>query len=192
LPEGFPISTEDKFRNQQVLIAIDVPVGKRIIIDDAVNRYSWFDVNVNNRRGWNIEFNDYRDDSYTWNGNTEYIMTPDGLKKVKDLDQVELKKGHFKLLIEDSNGKIELDGNAEEENKNDKYHYRYKQIEDSLKEKAKDKFREEIRLKDSIEREKKLKEVIKSTTMNKDDEGGEDESLGGSHIFSPALFFVQI
>ncbi len=194
LPEGFPISTGDKFRNQQVLIAIDVPVGKRIVIEDAVNRYSWFDVNVNNRRGWNIEFNDYRDDSYSWNGNTEYIMTPDGLKKVKDLDQVELKKGHFKLLIDESNGKIELEGDGEGENKNDKYHYRYKQIEDSIKEKAKDKLRDEIRLKDSIEREKKLKEVIKSTTQNKDrtNEGTEDETLSGSHLFSPVLCFVQI
>ena len=50
-------------------------------MDDAVNHYSWFDINVNNRRGWNVDFNDYRDDSYSWNANTEYIMTPDGLKK---------------------------------------------------------------------------------------------------------------
>ena len=191
LPEGFPISSSDKFRNQQVLVAIDVPVGKRILLDDAINRYSWFDVNVNNRRGWNVEFNDYRDDSYSWNGNTEYIMTPDGLKKVKDLDQAELKKGHFKLLIDEEGGKVEIEGDAE--NKNDKFHYRYKQIEDSIKEKVKDKLREEIKVKDSIEREKKLREVIKSSTMNKTEpnDDAEDELLSGSHLFSPALILVQ-
>jgi polyribonucleotide nucleotidyltransferase len=121
--------------------------------------------------------------------NTEYIMTPDGLKMLKDLDPVELKKGHFKVVIDEDGDKIEMEGDVE--NKNDKFHYRYKQIEDSIKEKAKDKLREEIKVKDSIEREKKLKEVIKSSTMNKSESNNvsEDETPNGSHLFSPALIF---
>ena len=51
-------------------------------MSDAVNHYSWFNINVNNRRGWNINFDDYNDESYSWDSNTEYIMTPDGLKKL--------------------------------------------------------------------------------------------------------------
>ena len=81
LPEGFAVSSSDKFRGQQVLIIIEVPVGKRIQLTEALKRYNWFDINVNNRRGWNIDFNDYNDESYAWEPNTEYIMTPDGLKK---------------------------------------------------------------------------------------------------------------
>jgi hypothetical protein len=192
LPEGFAISSNDKFRNQQVLVRIEVPVGKRIWLNDAVNHYSWFDINVNNRRGWNVDWNDYRDESYSWNTNTEYIMTPDGIKKVKDLDQSELKKGHFKLIIDENGDKVEIEGDAE--SKDSKFHYRYKQIEDSIKEKVKEKLREESRIKDSIEREKKLKEVIKSNAVNTKETGNdaEAETLSGSHIFSPVLFFEQI
>jgi phage shock protein PspC (stress-responsive transcriptional regulator) len=192
LPEGFPISSNDKFRNQQVLVVIDVPVGKRIWLDEAVNHYSWFNINVNNRRGWNVDFNDYRDESFSWNSNTEYIMTPDGLKKVKDLDQEELKKGHFKIIVDENGDKVEIEGDVE--NKNDKFHYRYKQIEDSIKEKAKDKLREELRIKDSIDREKKLKEVIKTNAINTKENNTDSEEgpLTDSHILSPVLIFAEI
>jgi hypothetical protein len=42
--------------------------------------------------------------------------------------------------------------------------YRYQEITDSIKLKAKEKLREEMRVKDSIERERKLKEVIKTSS----------------------------
>ncbi|MEP6726155.1 MAG: PspC domain-containing protein, partial [Bacteroidota bacterium] len=160
LPEGFPVSSSDKFRGQQVLVIIEVPVGKRIQMSDDLNHYSWFNINVNNRRGWNINFDDYNDESYSWEPNTEYIMTPDGNKRLTELDPAELKNGRFKIIIDEKDEKVHIEGDFE--NKNDKNHYRYKQLEDSIKEKVKDKLREELRVQDSIKREKKLKEIIKT------------------------------
>ncbi len=96
------------------------------------------------------------------------------------------------MLVDEDGSKIEIEGDVE--NKDNKFHYRYKQIEDSIKEKVKEKLREESRIKDSIEREKKLKEVIKSNAVNtkEKDNDAEAESVSGSHIFSPVLIFEQI
>jgi len=193
LPEGFPVSSADKFRGQQVLIIVEVPIGKRIQMSDALNRYSWFTINVNNRRGWNINFDDYSDESYGWDANTEYIMTPEGNKRVSDLDPVELKNGRFKIIIDQDGEKTHIEGDFE--NKGDKNHYRYKQLEDSIKEKAKDKLREELRVQDSIKREKKLKEIIKtSTTGNQENEEDETTSSSSSagHIISPMMMLSGI
>ena len=192
LPEGFAVSSTDKFRNQQVLVFIEVPVGKKIQMNDAVNQYSWFNLNVNNRRGWNINYDDYNDESYSWDANMEYIMTPDGLKKVTDLDPAELKNGRFKIIIDADGEKVHVEGDFED--KRNKNHYRYKQIEDSIKEKVKDKLREELRVKDSIEREKKLKEIIKTSTSKNEEhtESEEEPSGSGSRILSPMMIFSDI
>ena len=193
LPEGFAVSSTDKFRNQQVLVFIEVPVGKRIQMSDAVNHYSWFNINVNNRRGWNINYDDYNDDSYSWDSNTEYIMTPDGLKKISELDPAELKNGRFKVIIDADNEKVHIEGDFED--KKNKNHYRYKQLEDSIKEKVKDKLREELRIKDSIDREKKLKEIIKTSAANtkeEDSQDNEEPSTSGNRILSPMMIFSDI
>jgi phage shock protein PspC (stress-responsive transcriptional regulator) len=194
LPEGFAVSSTDKFRNQQVLVFIEVPVGKRIQLSDAVNHYSWFNINMNNRRGWNINYDEYSDDSYSWDANTEYIMTPDGLKKISELDPAELKNGRFKIIIDADDEKIHMEGDFE--NKKNKNHYRYKQLEDSIKEKVKDQLREELRIKDSINREKKLKEIIKTSAANSKGENvetNEEEPSGsGSRILSPMMIFSDI
>ena len=188
LPEGFAVTSTDKFRNQQVLLVIEIPVGKRIQLSKTLEYYNWFDVNVNNRRGWNIDFND-DDEHYAWDADTEYIMTPDGLKKVTDLDPVELKSGRFKIIVGDGDDKVEVEG--EFKNK-DKGHYRYKQLEDSIKEKVKDKLREELKVKDSIDREKKLKEIIKTNALNtKDKTDATEEPLITSHVISPVLIFLK-
>ena len=201
LPEGFPISSTEKFRNQKVLVIVQVPVGKRIVLKDPVNHYSWFDVNVNNRRGWNADFNDYRDESYSWDTGIEYIMTPDGLQKVRDLDPAELKSGRYRLVPkprreensneEENNGR---EGNNADDGNNSN-HYRYQQLEDSIRLKAKDKLREELRVKDSILREKKLKEILKSSTESRQAAPAPGNtrtlSLTGS-ILSPVLSVYQL
>ncbi|MHA4810181.1 PspC domain-containing protein [Flavitalea flava] len=92
LPKGFAITRDQKFRNQQVLVAVAIPVGKRIIVNKNVERYRWFNVNVNNRHirwnnhnddDWSIDSDDDGDwnNSYHWTNNVEYIMTPDGLSR---------------------------------------------------------------------------------------------------------------
>ncbi|HTQ27604.1 MAG TPA: PspC domain-containing protein [Puia sp.] len=86
LPQGFAITPNTKFRNQQVLVVVAVPLGKRIMVDRSIDDYHWFSINVNRRhRGWNIDWNTDWDDAFSWDSNVEYVMTKDGLKKMSDL-----------------------------------------------------------------------------------------------------------
>ena len=100
LPRGFAISNNEKFRNQQVLIVIEVPVGKKIELDRSIDNYDWFDVNLNRRRGWNTDWEANWDRNYGWQSNVEFTMTPDGLERTDRLDPNELKKGNYKLKDE--------------------------------------------------------------------------------------------
>ena len=77
LPKGFGISRNEKFRNQRVEIVIEVPVGKKIQFDERVNDYAWYVITFNNRRGWNVE-NDEWDYTYGWRSGLEYRMRSDG------------------------------------------------------------------------------------------------------------------
>ena len=89
LPQGFAISSREKFRNQQVLVEVAVPVGKRILIHRSVEDYHWFTINPNNRhirwrdRNWKMDWDQDIDDedSYSWSSNVEYVMTPTGLSR---------------------------------------------------------------------------------------------------------------
>ncbi len=74
LPKGFIITKDDKFRNQQVLFIIEVPQGKKIQIDEAINDYEWFDINFNKRRGWNVNWDRTWDNSLNWDTEVELIM----------------------------------------------------------------------------------------------------------------------
>ena len=79
LPRGFNISRSEKFRNQQVLLVIDIPVGKKIEIDRVVSEYSGFNLELG--EGYNDwDWNDDWHNNYDWRSNVEYIMTSDGLK----------------------------------------------------------------------------------------------------------------
>ncbi|HYK45070.1 MAG TPA: PspC domain-containing protein [Parafilimonas sp.] len=79
LPRGFNVSRQEKFRNQQVLIIIDVPVGKRIELDRIIDEYSGFNLELGN--GYNDwDWNDDWRNNFDWRPNVEYIMTSDGLK----------------------------------------------------------------------------------------------------------------
>jgi phage shock protein PspC (stress-responsive transcriptional regulator) len=88
LPQGFTISQGQKFRNQQVLVEVSVPVGKHILINRNVQDYHWFNVNPNNRhmrwnernKDWSSDWDeDIEDNSYSWLSNVDYVMTPGGL-----------------------------------------------------------------------------------------------------------------
>jgi phage shock protein PspC (stress-responsive transcriptional regulator) len=92
LPDGFAITRGQQFRNQQVLVAVAIPVGKRILVNRNVDRYRWFTINVNKHHiHWNDGDNDDLtgdwdgdtdwNNSFSWTNNTEYIMTNDGLER---------------------------------------------------------------------------------------------------------------
>lgn len=83
LPGGFSISNKDKFRNQQVQVVIEVPVGKKIQFDDNLDNYDWFNISSNGHNSITVTHEDDDDDD-SYDSNTEYIMTPSGLKEAQE------------------------------------------------------------------------------------------------------------
>src|SRR5205085_3054130 len=85
LDKGLAITKEGKFRNQQIIVTIAVPVGKRIFINDNVG---WGD-NVRVNLGRHDDFWDWENNtesvSLHWNHNTEYVMTAKGLERTDKL-----------------------------------------------------------------------------------------------------------
>jgi|LakMenEpi03Aug12_release.lakeMendotaPanAssembly.Ray.scaffolds.fasta_scaffold01014_27 phage shock protein PspC (stress-responsive transcriptional regulator) len=83
LNRGFNLKKDTKFRNQGVVVTIQVPVGKKIEIDRNVSRrLNWFNINHNNNDyEWEDDWNGA--DSRGYSSNVEYIMTPGGLERTK-------------------------------------------------------------------------------------------------------------
>lgn len=79
---GFAIGKEQKFRDQQVMVEIHVPVGKRIRFDESVReKLNPYNMRIRDDRGWHrreidIDFDDY--DSFEWQPNVDYVMTTSG------------------------------------------------------------------------------------------------------------------
>jgi hypothetical protein len=91
LPGGFAITRDEKFRNQQVVVAIAIPPGKKIRIDKSVDSYDWFNISANHShlrwsRNWHDDDNWDEDlnleNTFYWNSGVQYIMTPDGLSRI--------------------------------------------------------------------------------------------------------------
>jgi len=146
LPPGFAITPNQKFRNQQVLIVAEIPVGKRFYIDRSVDDYHWFSINLNRRhRGWNVDWDDQWDDSYSWSSNVEYLMTNEGIKRTDE-------------RFRNSDDNDEPDRTQEK-----KYHYKNKL--DSLKhKKAKDSVNEKTSV--SMARSKNSKQIEFTIDLN--------------------------
>ncbi|HEY2350114.1 MAG TPA: hypothetical protein VGH64_13930, partial [Puia sp.] len=84
LSRGFIITPNQLFRNQKVLLVIEMPVGKKILMKRNLDEYKWFTVNRKRWRnnGIDIEWNDSdNDESYSWTSEVEYVMTENGLER---------------------------------------------------------------------------------------------------------------
>lgn len=82
LPKGFPIAQTDGFHNQQVILILQVPDGKSIYIDDAVDWFGYFNMDGNSS-GINIRYRrEYGTENFNWKHGVWYIMRPDGLEKM--------------------------------------------------------------------------------------------------------------
>jgi len=110
LPKGFAISKDTKFRNQQVMVVIEVPVGKQIRVDNSTEFFSWFNVNTRFRdRGLKLDWDEeWWDNDYSWRNNVWYTMTTTGLERT------------------DKKSDDEENGPADEDDNNDGGEYRYK------------------------------------------------------------------
>lgn len=83
LDKGIAITRDEKFRNQQVIITVAVPVGKRIYVNENAGWANGNDVHVdfgNNDDYWDWE-NNTETRALDWRHNTEYIMTTSGLRR---------------------------------------------------------------------------------------------------------------
>ena len=126
LPKGFTISRDDKYRAQRVLVIVEVPNGKKVMMDKSLDHYDWFDVNYNHRGlGWTVEWNDRWDNDYGWNSNVEYRMTDDGLKRTDNKD-AKIKSGKIKIDENGIEGEFKTDDNDNDSNGNKNDGYRYK------------------------------------------------------------------
>lgn len=99
LPKGFPITKNNPFRNQRIMLIIEIPVGKRILIDKSADWFEWFEINLGNRRRWDFNWGERWDNDYSWRYNVPYIMTDNGLKRMDKLmdQEIENKETEFKL-----------------------------------------------------------------------------------------------
>ncbi|ULQ55709.1 PspC domain-containing protein [Flavihumibacter rivuli] len=164
LPRGFVITNKDKFRNQQVLVVIEVPVGKKIELDGSLEDYEWFNVNANRRRGFNVTWDENWDDSYDWDSDVEYIMTREGLERTNKTTEKELKNGDFKMKI-DENGVI-IEGKGEfKENKDGDYEYKGPDKKDK-KDSTTIKIEGKISQTDAIDKEQDAEETESNSTLS--------------------------
>jgi len=84
LSRGFVITPNQLFRNQKVLLVIEMPVGRKILMKRNLDEYKWFTINRKRWRnnGVDIEWDDSDNkDANTWTTEVEYVMTENGLER---------------------------------------------------------------------------------------------------------------
>jgi len=97
LGSGVSIAKAQKFRGQQVLVEIKVPVGKRMFFDETVkDRLHPIKIRMNERRrwnrdgwngdDWNMDWDDYN--AFYWDSNVDYIMKENG--ELEKADRIEI------------------------------------------------------------------------------------------------------
>jgi phage shock protein PspC (stress-responsive transcriptional regulator) len=141
LPSGFAILRGEKFRNQQVLVNVSIPVGKRILMNSNIDDYHWFTINVNNRHirwssrnsdDWESDIDGWESEgrnSYPWTSNVEYTMTTDGLVRTdrKNIEREERKENEERPERKEPEERREPQERKEQEKSApDKDGYRYK------------------------------------------------------------------
>ncbi len=87
LPSAFSVSKNEKWRNQRVLVVIEVPVGKKIRLDDRVNKYDYFNIEIGRHRNYRDDYDSDWEDGEWWSVNEDLTMTMNGLKSDKKLEE---------------------------------------------------------------------------------------------------------
>jgi hypothetical protein len=111
LPIAFPITTETKFRNQQVRVQIEVPVGKEIFINDRAENLNSYTIRPirTNRDGLTFDWDNDNGYNYMWTSGKWYIMTERGLEAKDRSEGVnnENRIEDFKQKIKEMGGSID-------------------------------------------------------------------------------------
>jgi phage shock protein PspC (stress-responsive transcriptional regulator) len=111
LPASFPITTTQKFRNQQVIVEIQVPVGREIYVDRKAENLHWYSLK-GGPQGLLINVDDDWDSENGWRSGVWYIMKESGIeKKYKDKDleneAIEELEERIRKEIQKENMKVE-------------------------------------------------------------------------------------
>ncbi|MBU3744772.1 MAG: PspC domain-containing protein, partial [Sediminibacterium sp.] len=83
LDRGIILPPGSRFRNQQIILTIQVPVGKKILVDRAVMK-KFFYLNLSNINFAEVDGGDdweLEESKENWRSGVEYVMTETGLKK---------------------------------------------------------------------------------------------------------------
>ncbi len=82
LPAQFKVSRDEKWRNQQIIVVIEVPEGKSIELDESLDDYHYFNIQFNNRRRNNNSWEmDWDRGVRNYDKNTRLEMKADGLRR---------------------------------------------------------------------------------------------------------------
>jgi phage shock protein PspC (stress-responsive transcriptional regulator) len=87
LPSTFSVSKDQKWRNQRVLVVVEVPLGKKIRLDDRVYKYDYFNIEFGGHRNWRNDYDSDWEDGNWWSTNEDLTMTTDGLKSDKKIEE---------------------------------------------------------------------------------------------------------
>ncbi len=82
LPETFSISNGSAWRNQRVIVVLEVPVGRQIMIDEGIRDYEYFNFEMGRRRSWRNDWNKHWDESEYYETGQLMVMTENGLEAV--------------------------------------------------------------------------------------------------------------
>lgn len=85
LPRGFFIDRKSKFRNQQVWVVIEVPVGKRIAFSRNIDTYNWLEIAGRRDGRWAYSWEERRNNMYSPVPGKEYRMNING--KAERIDE---------------------------------------------------------------------------------------------------------
>lgn len=109
LPETFTVSKNDKWRNQRVLVVIEVPVGKKVRIDEKVEDYEYFSVDFGRRRNWRVDWDRKWEDGEDWITDKDMLMTPEGLEWKGRADEYDGRYPHHKEEEWNEGGEQKID-----------------------------------------------------------------------------------
>jgi hypothetical protein len=113
LQKGFAITKQSKFRDQGVAIVIEVPVGRKIFLDESIEWYDWFNLDFDRGRYSRNTVYDKR--TYSIGVGKPYIMTTSGLER-SDKEAQRMEEGGG-IDVTDQQSKEELKKEIEEQQK---------------------------------------------------------------------------